>query len=187
MSAIKPHWEYFLAIEADLSACARFVDFHPDNHSTYSIEFAQIILRAASECDVVARELTGTDNGKWLKLRKDWLFLAEKSVPIPRFGLKLSPWQRWLEGEKEKPGWFLAFENIKHDRLACFKQANLANAIEASAGLLVLLLESYQRHNLRFTFPEMPRLFHIMNGLDFDSVTGLNLIITDNPSLTITS
>src|SRR5258708_3058108 len=43
------HWNYFLALEKDLEAVSRFIEFCPDNLNTYSIELAHLLLSSASE------------------------------------------------------------------------------------------------------------------------------------------
>ena len=53
-----PHWQYFLAIEADMENTTRYVQPTGDNFKTYSIEFASILLSAGSEIDVVAQVLS---------------------------------------------------------------------------------------------------------------------------------
>lgn len=51
------HWNYFLALESDVERLARFVEFTSNNFGTYSIEMAHLFLAAASEVDVVAKQL----------------------------------------------------------------------------------------------------------------------------------
>lgn len=50
-----PHWQYFVAIESDLEKAGRYVDIAQANFSTYSIEFARILLSASAEVDVVSK------------------------------------------------------------------------------------------------------------------------------------
>ena len=49
------HWNYFLALEKDLEAVSRYIEFCPDNLNTYSIELAHLLLSAASEVDTLAK------------------------------------------------------------------------------------------------------------------------------------
>jgi hypothetical protein len=51
----RPHWNYFLALEKDLEAASRYIEFSPDNFNTYSIELAHLLLSAASEVDTLAK------------------------------------------------------------------------------------------------------------------------------------
>ncbi len=51
------HWNYFLALESDVERLARFVEFTSKNFEAYSIEMAHLFLAAASEVDVVAKQI----------------------------------------------------------------------------------------------------------------------------------
>src|SRR5690606_18684392 len=51
------YWNYFLAIESDLEKLSRYIEFSEDNLNTYSIELAQILLTAASEVDVLLKDI----------------------------------------------------------------------------------------------------------------------------------
>jgi hypothetical protein len=52
-----PHWQYFLAIESDLTVTSRYVEFNRANFATYTIEFARLLLTACAEVDVLAKLL----------------------------------------------------------------------------------------------------------------------------------
>src|SRR5437588_813388 len=53
------HWNYFLALEKDLEAVSRYIEFCSDNLNTYSIELAHLLLSAASEVDTLAKCICG--------------------------------------------------------------------------------------------------------------------------------
>ena len=142
-----PHWDYFLAIEADLANCARYVDFDERNFSAYSIEFAQIILRAGAEAEITCAAITATDTGKWTKIRNDFPAAANRKIGLSRYDLTIVPWNEW-NSTNEAPAWFQAYNDIKHNRLDREESANLKNALWAVAGLLVLILERFEQLNL---------------------------------------
>lgn len=52
-----PYWQVFIAIESDLERTTRYVEPNIDNYKTYSVAFAQLILSACSEIDVVSKLL----------------------------------------------------------------------------------------------------------------------------------
>src|ERR1700693_737083 len=52
---IRPHWNYFLALEKDVETLSRYIEFCKDNLNTYSIELAHLLLSSASEIDTVAK------------------------------------------------------------------------------------------------------------------------------------
>ena len=53
--SIRPHWNYFLALEKDLERTSRYVEFCNKNLDTYSIEIAHLLLSSASEVDTIAK------------------------------------------------------------------------------------------------------------------------------------
>jgi hypothetical protein len=167
-----PHeWEYFLAMEADLERCSRFVEFSTKNYSTYSIEFARLLLSAGSEIDVLAKVVcdliapgntadridhyrgyvTG-DNPKF----------AGVEVIIPRFQLSFHPWQEWASGRN--PPWWRAYNGVKHERNVNFEQANLENVLSAFAGYYqMLLFLLFKKQPVQtYDMDRMPRLFQLV-------------------------
>lgn len=147
-----PHWEYFLAIESDLEKCSRYVEFCSDNYYTYSLEFARIIMSSGSELDTVLKVLCkALDASKRpSNILKYYPILHAKypkftsfEILIPRFKIKINPWQGWTTS-KSPNWWSNSFNKIKHERDKNFNEANLINAINATAGLLCVILYYYK-------------------------------------------
>jgi len=75
---IRPHWNYFLALEKDLEATSRYVEFSTANLDTYSIEFAHLLLSSASRLqsafvryfNLMQRRTTLKNIGRLLKKAK---------------------------------------------------------------------------------------------------------------------
>ncbi len=112
-SAAKLHWNYFLALDADLQRLARFVEFGEDNFAAYSIEMARLLLAGASEVDVVAKLLCKSANcGSHARDIRDYRRelsraspgMAQIEVTIPRYGLKLAPWSNWQDEDLSVDG-----------------------------------------------------------------------------------
>lgn len=157
----QPHWEYFLSIEADLTRCTRYVEFAPDNFKTYSVEFARIIVASAAEFDGVAKELCKIIDpiktpqrineynpiiaGKYAKF-------IDYKIHIPRFKIEVQPWKNWT-ATVSPDWWSKSYNKIKHDRDQNFRDANLENAINATAGLLAGIVYLYDA-----TYGEFPKL-----------------------------
>ena len=144
------HWNYFLALEADLEVCSRYVAFDENNYSTFSVEFAKILLAASAEVDVVAKILCkkidlqrnyGNINSYRSIIGTKYTKLPDVQVDIHRYSLTLEPWKKWKVGKN--PDWWESYNNVKHERSQYFAEANLENATLATAGLLVILLYCY--------------------------------------------
>src|ERR1043165_4443081 len=98
------HWNYFLALERDLEAASRYVEFCDDNLDTYSIEFAHLLFAAPSEVDVIAKLLCGLfDPGKKARNINEYCEILMSYIPqlpqfpvfVPRYGIPLTPWDNW--------------------------------------------------------------------------------------------
>lgn len=145
-----PYWEYFLALESDLEKSTQYVDFSIRNFNTYSVEFAIIIMSAASEFDTVAKEICkivapaapcSNIDHYCLTISSRYKNFCSLEIEVPRYGLLLSPWQGWRQ--KNSPSWWKGYNAIKHDRTASFHLANLENALLSVSGLLVAILYFY--------------------------------------------
>ena len=147
----RTHWNYFLALENDLIGSSRYVEFALANKSAYSIEFAQILMTAASEVDVLAKLIVekvdphaprkNIDNYRDA-IVKGLPDFADYEVAIPRYGLKVEPWAAWKSGTN--PNWWRSYNDVKHERDQFFADATLENAVSAVAGLLVAAVQYYR-------------------------------------------
>jgi hypothetical protein len=151
----KLHWNYFLALERDLEAVSRYIEFTPSNYDTYSIELAHLLFAAASETDVIAKLLCkqldpqqspeNIDGYKSI-ITTNIPTIATESVFVPRYGLTLTPWDQWSknDGQQPHPHWWSGYNKVKHQRDAYFTLATLHNALNAMGGLLLLAFHHYR-------------------------------------------
>lgn len=150
MPTTPKHWNYFLAVETELLACARYVEFSHANYQSYSNEFSKLIVLAASEVDSIFNELCGlidpssgatkiTDYRPILLRR--FPLLPQCEVAIPRFQLTLQPWKNWTE-EKRPEWWSKSYNKLKHQRHEYFSNATLEAVLNA-VGAQFLALQFY--------------------------------------------
>ena len=151
-STIEPHWNYFLALDGDLARLARYVEFHSKNFDCFSVEIARVLLAAAAEVDVVAKQLCeilrpgcGADG---INAYRDVIVaglpdVANFEIQIPRYGLQLVPWDEW-KVPNGVPLWWTANNKVKHERHTHFDHATLKHALNAVGALFVLLLYLYR-------------------------------------------
>lgn len=161
--ASKVHWNYFLALEHDLELAGRYVEFAEDNMGTYSIEFAHLLLAASSEVDAVAKLLCQRLDADApraniehyrLVLSARLPELIGQHVYVPRYGLTLTPWDNWRNGEN--PNWWRSHNNVKHERDVYFSEATLKNSFNAVAALLTVVFH-YYRHSQSDGVPLIPK------------------------------
>lgn len=145
------YWNYFLALERDLENLSRFIEFSEDNFKCYSLEMTRLLFAASSEVDVVAKlickQLNPSSNADKIdeyrkEIQPSYSNISEFFIEIPRFGLKLQPWDNWNNGKN--PLWWNAYNKVKHVRSSYFKMANLKNVLNAVAGLYIFVLYLYK-------------------------------------------
>jgi hypothetical protein len=160
------HWNYFLAVERDLDILSRYVDLDSDNFKCYSLEIGRILLSAAAEVDVVCKQLyqnkTGQSGGietHRKQITKRFPGLQSFDVEIPQFGLRLTPWENWQSSKV--PGWWTAHNKVKHQRDSHYAQANLFNALNATAALFVAALYLYRDKSRSGELLPNPKLLRV--------------------------
>ena len=164
MSSSQPdmhYWYFFLTIEADLVATARYVEIARRNFATYSVEFARMLLSVCSEVEVVSKLLCEQIKpGRPVENIKEYRSVITTQFPkfstqkvfVPRYGLTLQPWQAWRKQKRKQeqeqrqersPSWWREYQEVKHGRHQHFEKANLKNALSSLAGLLCVELYLY--------------------------------------------
>lgn len=138
------HWNYFLTIESDVEAMTRYIEPCKANQETYSHELARLLVAAASEVDVLLRSICSkldadakaSSVGKYETVLRDKLpQIFDFKVHIPRWGLKLKPFEDW--GKDKPPAWWTACNKVKHHRDTHFAQATLKNTLNSFAALFI--------------------------------------------------
>jgi hypothetical protein len=173
------HWRYFQALEDDLRDCSRYVHFHPDNFSTYSTEFTRILLAAASEFDTVAKRLCReidpereirSSIGTYREIvTSKYPRFPEVEIHVPRYQITFTPWEEW--SKDENPGWWNAYNAVKHERDKEFNRATLRASLESISGLLIGLMYWFRETRTRIDSHHAPALF-VPESYDIVSGTG---------------
>ncbi len=178
-SRIEPHWNYLLALDADLAQLARYVEFHQDNFACFSLEIARVLMAASAEVDVVAKQLCKVlqpeSTAENILAYRDVIRAAVPQIPrfrlaIPRYGLSLVPWAEWKEVEGV-PLWWTANNKVKHERHIHFHEACLKHALNALGGLLVLLLFLYRERATQGQLVPAPQIIRAGN----EHIEGVNV------------
>lgn len=166
---IEPHWNYLLALDADLIALSRYVEFTDQNFACYSIEIARVLLAAAAEVDVVCKQLCKNVNpastAENINAYRDELTAAFPVIPslnvlLPRFGLTLQPWDEWNK-PNEVPFWWIAYNKVKPQRHEYYERASLKNTLNAVAGLFIVVLHLYKDKVTCGELVPSPQLLHL--------------------------
>jgi len=160
------YWTYFLAMEQDLEALSRYVDFAPENMTTFSLEMARILLTAGSEADVLLKAICEREDpsaqadtiGAYFKVISSKLpNVISFEVQLLRWGLSLVPWEGW--SNNDPPGWWTSHNKVKHRRSDYFDSANLKNTIESVSAVYVLNLYWNPQAAAKGSLIPMPAVF----------------------------
>jgi hypothetical protein len=147
------YWEHFLALESDFAETSRYVWFAPDNFGTYSIEYAKLLLAIGSEVDVICKVICENIDAAAPRRNIDdyraclvaHTMIATEEILIRRYDLSFRPWDQWSAATN--PAWWRCYNNVKHERDAHFREANLGNCANAIAGLFAAVLYCYKAEN----------------------------------------
>jgi hypothetical protein len=157
-------WYYFLSVEKDFVRTIDFVELHASNAKAFSNEYAKLLLLLGSEVDVVAKMLCAkialgqkAENIGDYKtlLTTKFVGLHTVEIEIPRYSLKLQPWLSWDPNVSKSPGWWTAYNNVKHERDKNYPDANQENTVSALCGLLALLLYFYKDEQHLQPYPDL--------------------------------
>jgi hypothetical protein len=147
----KVHWSFFIALEQDVEVITRYIEPAAPNLTTYSLELCRIVLAASAECEVVLKELarfkTNQSSDYDIRSLRETLMqcvpeLASEKVFIRRYGLELDPWDNWRSGKT--PNWWQSYNKVKHERVLHYAEANLTNALNAVAALMIAVIFYYR-------------------------------------------
>lgn len=155
------HWDYLLAIEKDLEALTRYIEFCEQNYPVYSMELAHLLFAASSEVDVIAKLLCKlVDKKSTAKNICQYMTVLNQHIPqisgikisVPRYGLSFSPWEPWANNKS--PKWWHSYNEVKHERNLHFHKATLENVLN-SMGALLIMAFYYYMHLLSNTPKEL--------------------------------
>lgn len=140
------HWKYLKSMEDDLVSISKYIHFSKQNADTYSVELGKIILNSCIEIERQMKKMSGaSDSSKSFDRSciNDWFSPINDTYPEFRhftvdchlWGEQLVPWTDWEKSSP--PKWWQGYNSLKHNRLDNIDVANLSNAINSVAGLLV--------------------------------------------------
>ncbi len=157
-SQVRHFWNYAEILNEQLANTTRYVDPHPDNMKTFSLEYTRIILSSGSEIEVICRLIcdeidpsctyTSSDNradmgkiAKKLRLLIPHLYMAKMKNPITN--QCVMPFSSWEQKPSAILAWWEDYNLIKHYRHNEFTRATLENAMNCVAALIILVSYLY--------------------------------------------
>lgn len=155
----------YVNIEKELRNIFNFVEPDESNLKTFSFELYSLLLRACTEvelnCKLIMEANGATPQGKfftmadYIKLEqssklskyvvsfKNWRKRNPHTGEIEYVSKDFSPFANFAPTVSTSPDWYVAYNEVKHNREKCLEQANLENCMNAVAGILVLLYSQF--------------------------------------------
>lgn len=151
------HWDYFLVLEEDLIELFKYIEPCEDNYRTYGAKIVKLFLSVCSEVENVLKGLTSSveiaadgpgsmrESIKNLRKLVQGHFASDfccVEVEFVGSEIRCKPWDAWWNCDArfpsdDNPGWWKAYNAVKHDRVGSYPEANLGNVIYAFAALFV--------------------------------------------------
>lgn len=142
------------ALIVQLEQVCRVIHPKIDNFSTYGHELRSILLVACTEVEAQCKSILRANGKKEDEARNmsDY-FVLNEAMKLDQYVVSLSyypwlaplkPFDGWLYDKSSKSlSWYNAYNQVKHDREACFSQATLGNALSAVTACFVMLCGQY--------------------------------------------
>lgn len=177
------NWDYYLVLERELVNSFSFVELSNDNFSTYSVEFAKMLLSICSEFDSVFKDYVELRSAnrpsnikeafECLSALNDITFVNEVVDIAINQSISLKPFNAWTSGMYAKLPWWDSYNAVKHDRGTYFREANLKNCLNSLAALFCIEIVSLKCFGVKRLTPAN-RLFRIPNKHFCRSLPGQN-------------
>lgn len=158
------HWNYYLSLEKDLEETRQFVEHIPENYSTYSNEFAKLILLSCAEFEIACKALCNEYRARPSSLKAIFCWILDNCPDIKdkgtqlQYGIKIYPFREFDPSRTcGNLRWWQAYNNLKHNRIKNFGQASLENTVLSTSALLIIL--SY----LKATYTDAARPLFLTN------------------------
>lgn len=204
----KYHWEYFLVLEKDLMEIERFVSFvlgdnilytnnscnDYGNSQCFSNEFIKQYQSICSEIDVILKTIckefdknsSANDMCKYTaEILKEWPGITKQKVLMK--DIELQPFINWKMTPYNSPDWWTPYNNVKHNRISNYKEANLKNVLNSLAALYILeqyLAKYIGDRDAVYDVPnDISKLFEMINYKTQREVIGKNAYILNGDDI----
>ena len=153
----KVYWPILQRLEDEVCELTFAVAFSDDHCGVYSARL-ELLLRTCAECENIGKSLCVVRNlaPSGTKV-EDLNFPAVGNAicsdialhtkeltiiwPYQSFtSARITPFSTWKPSGSTNPTWFKAYNDVKHDRIANAKNANVWNVVNAIGGLFILNL-----------------------------------------------
>ncbi len=145
-------WKQYRQLEQELIQSRMFIEFDNINFNSFSSAYTKLLLEIGSEVDNVMREMCSLAGRSDISTYAETLLrkypnIVSQEVKILDSNLVITPFAGWNNSQPSQSlGFWQAYNNIKHDRIANRTEATLKNVLNALGGLFIL--ETFRYYEL---------------------------------------
>ena len=171
-------------IENELKNIFNYIEPDEANKHVFSFELYSLLLRACTEvelnCKLImeANGATPSTMTEYKKLEKssllskykviyrNWRMYDENSREIIYLDKEFYPFKNFAPSISKSPKWYVAYNEVKHNREKELYKANLENCMNAVAAILVLLYSQFGANCIDFSYNANTVIFRSIDAYD---------------------
>lgn len=192
-------------IENELRGVFEYIEPDCDNRRTFSFALYRLLLRACTEvelnCKLIMQANGATPGGKRKHFTMDDYVKLEESSKLSKYIATFPNWRQRdsktnkLEYVKndfypfanfdvstaKAPDWYADYNEVKHHREENLEKANLANCMNAVAGILVLLYSQFGSQCIDTYGNPGGKIYLSENDIDYDFAFSADTLFVIKP------
>lgn len=140
------YWNYYLSLEKRFLHTLNYVELHRDNRRTFSNEYASLMQIICAELDSFFKVYCGfkpddrkTINDYATSVLASYPNIVAQEISVYDNKFIIKPFDGWnTTTPAESLDWWMAYNNIKHSRVANKKVASQIKTLKALAALFLI-------------------------------------------------
>lgn len=162
---LQNYWSYYLMLERKFLATVSFVKIATENFNTFSDEYASLLQTIGAEMDSFFKvycNFKGNDKNKNIAnyatfVLNDYPDIKKQEIEVFDTDIVISPFKNWNRSEaKQSLSWWVAFDNMKHNRVDSQKGASLENVLNMLGALFLLEMKYLSKISAENNEPDIP-------------------------------
>ncbi len=157
----------YINIEKELRNLFQYIEPDERNKNTFSFELYSLLLRACTEVELNCKKIMETNGAvpnpqigyftmsdykklekssllsKYTATFRNWRQRNSITKKLEYVRKEFCPFKNFDSSINKSPDWYVAYNNVKHNREENMEKANLENCMNAVAGILILLYSQF--------------------------------------------
>ena len=147
------YWRYYCMLEDKFLATVNYVELNQANFQSFSNEYALLLQAIGAELDNFFKIYCGfdpTDRKKIVDyaafILSDFPDITTEKIEVLDTEIEVQPCEGWnVSSPAQSLPWWKAFDDIKHNRIGNFAQANQENILNMLAALYILEVKMFTK------------------------------------------